>query len=266
MSLALSGTIAAALSVPLAHALGSWPAALAVWAVPAALAAALWTVPAARARVRPVEEHPLRPWRLPIGWWLGLFFGIQSAAFYATLAWLPSMLQARGFGEREAGLLLALCSGVSFVPAFVLPVLAARGRDQRGLLAAAVAVPVAGWAGMAAAPGAAVAWVALIGAGQGAALGLALILPGLRAGDPRLVGPLMGMAQCIGYTMAACGPWLLGGRAGPHRGLDGAALRAAGHHRAGAAGGARRRPRQAPRAPAGVGTHGVVTSTPRPTP
>ena len=210
MSLALSGTIAAALSVPLAHALGSWPAALAVWAVPAALAAVLWTVPAARARVRPVEEHPLRPWRLPIGWWLGLFFGIQSAAFYATLAWLPSMLQARGFGEREAGLLLALCSGVSFVPAFVLPVLAARRRDQRGLLAAAVAVPVAGWAGMAAAPGAAVAWVALIGAGQGAALGLALILPGLRAGDPRLVGPLMGMAQCIGYTMAACGPWLLG--------------------------------------------------------
>ena len=119
---------------------------------------------------------------------------------------------------------------------------------------------------MAAAPGAAVAWVALIGAGQGSALGLALILPGLRAGDPRLVGPLMGMAQCIGYTMAACGPWLLGAVRRPHRGLDGAALRAAGHHGAGAAGGARRRPGRAPRAPAGAGAHaGGVTST-RPTP
>ena len=151
---------------------------------------------------------------------------------------------------------------MSFVPAFVLPVLAARRRDQRGLLAAAVAVPVAGWAGMAAAPGAAVAWVALIGAGQGAALGLALILPGLRAGDPRLVGPLMGMAQCIGYTMAACGPWLLGAV----RDLTGGwtvplyvllAITALG-----AAGGARRRPGQAARAPAGAGAHaGGVTST-----
>ena len=170
----------------------------------------LWTVPAARARARPVEEHPLRPWRLPIGWWLGLFFGVQSTAFYATLAWLPSMLQARGFGEREAGLLLALCSVVSFVPAFVLPVLAARRRDQRG----AARGRRRGAGGRAARAGRRArrrrGWVALIGAGQGAALGLALILPGLRAGDPRLVGPLMGMAQCIGYTMAACGPWLLG--------------------------------------------------------
>jgi MFS transporter, CP family, cyanate transporter len=106
---------------------------------------------------------------------------------------------------------LALSSCVSFAPAFVLPVLAARRHDQRGLLAAAVAVPVLGIAGLAAAPGAAVVWVAMIGAGQGAALGLALILPGLRASDPRLAGPLMGMVQCIGYTLAAFGPWILGG-------------------------------------------------------
>jgi MFS transporter, CP family, cyanate transporter len=210
MGLPISATLAAALSVPLERALGGWPAALAVWAVPAALVTLLWTLPAARARPHPVDEHPHRPWRAPIGWWIGAFFGVQSAAFYATLAWLPTMLQDRGFGEREAGLLLALASFVSFVPAFLVPVLAARRRDQRGLLLVTVAVPVVGLVGLAAAPDAAAGWVLLIGAGQGAALGLGLILPALRAADPRLVGPLIAMSQCIGYTAAATGPWLIG--------------------------------------------------------
>jgi CP family cyanate transporter-like MFS transporter len=210
MSLPLGATLAAAASVPLERALGGWPAALAAWALPAAAVTLLWTVPAARARPAPVDEAPHRPWRAPLGWWLGGFFGIQSAAFYATLAWLPSILQDNGVGERDAGLLLALCSFVSFLPAFVLPVLASRRADQRALVAATVAVAVLGIAGLALAPAAAALWAALIGVGQGAALGLALILPAIRAGAPGHAGPLMGMAQAIGYTMAATGPWLLG--------------------------------------------------------
>ena len=107
-------------------------------------------------------------------------------------------------------MLLGLVTFASFIPAFALPVLASRRADQRWLLAATVGLAVAGLSGLAAAPGAAVAWVVLVGAGQGAALGLALILPVLRAADPAHAAPLIAMAQCIGYTLAATGPWLLG--------------------------------------------------------
>jgi CP family cyanate transporter-like MFS transporter len=210
MSLTLSGTLAAATSVPLERALGEWPGALAAWGAPAALVVALWTVPAVRARRQAVADDGHRPWRAPLGWWLGGFFGVQSMAFYATLAWLPSMLQEEGVDERRAGLLLALATFVSVVPAFLVPVVAVRRRDQRGLLVATVAAATAGLAGLAAAPGAAALWMVLIGSGQGAALGLGLILPALRAGDERRVGQLVGMTQAIGYTMAATGPWLLG--------------------------------------------------------
>jgi CP family cyanate transporter-like MFS transporter len=210
MAVTLSGSIAAAASVPLERALGGWPAALAVWALPAAAVCVLWTPPAARARPLPAHDDGARVWRAPLGWWLGAFFGVQSTAFYATLAWIPTMLQDRGYGEREAGLLLALGTFVSFVPALLVPMVAARRHDQRGLLTGTVALAVAGLAGLAAAPGAAAAWMVPIGAGQGAALGLALTLPALRASGPGAAGPLMGMAQGIGYTLAASGPWLLG--------------------------------------------------------
>jgi CP family cyanate transporter-like MFS transporter len=181
-----------------------------VWGVPAALVVALWTLPAVRARRQAVADDGHRPWRAPLGWWLGGFFGVQSMAFYATLAWLPSMLQEEGIDERGAGLLLALATFVSVVPAFLVPVIAARRCDQRGLLMATVAAAAAGLAGLAVAPGVAALWMVLVGLGQGAALGLGLILPALRAGDERRVSQLVGMTQAIGYTMAATGPWLLG--------------------------------------------------------
>jgi MFS transporter, CP family, cyanate transporter len=209
MGVTLSGSIAAASSVPLERALDGWPAALAVWALPAAAVCLVWAPAAARARPRPAHADGARVWRAPLGWWLGAFFGVQSTAFYATLAWIPTMLQDRGYGEREAGLLLALGTFVSFVPALLVPLAAGRRRDHRGLMVGTVALAVAGLTGLAAAPGAAAAWMVLIGAGQGAALGLGLALTTLRASGAE-AGPLMGMVQGIGYTMAASGPWLLG--------------------------------------------------------
>jgi CP family cyanate transporter-like MFS transporter len=52
--------------------------------------------------------------------------------------------------------------------------------------------------------------MALLGVGQGGALGLALILPLLRGGDAATVASLTAMALCLGYLVAAAGPWLLG--------------------------------------------------------
>jgi len=73
-----------------------------------------------------------------------------------------------------------------------------------------VLVPAVGLAGVLAAPGAAPLWMMLIGFGQSGALGLALALPIHRGGDAPTVASLTAMALCVGYLVAAAGPWLLG--------------------------------------------------------
>ena len=110
--------------------------------------------------------------------------------------------------DTQVGIVGAGPAGL--LPAFLVPVLAARAPDQMRLLLAIVLVPVAGLAGVLALPGLAPLWMIAIGFGQSGALGLALTLPIQRGGDSATVASLTAMALCVGYLVAATGPWLLG--------------------------------------------------------
>ena len=135
---------------------------------------------------------------------------MDSATRYAGLAWLPEILQGKGYSDTAAGALQALGSLVSIATAFVLPVLATRRRSQGALVVGVAALAAAGVAGLLALPGAAVAWAILIGLGQGGSLGLGLVFPVLRAAEPAAVASLTAMTFGVGYLMASAGPWLLG--------------------------------------------------------
>ena len=50
----------------------------------------------------------------------------------------------------------------------------------------------------------------LIGAGQGAGIALALTLVVIRSPDGERAAAMSGMAQTVGYLVAACGPVTLG--------------------------------------------------------
>ena len=211
MPLTLGAALAAGLAVPLERLLGDeWTASLAIWAVPALVAAAVWAPRAARPGTIVGGGPGPALLRVPLAWSVAVFFGVQSMAFYAGLAWLPSILRDSGYDAADAGALQALAQAVQLMPAFVVPVLAARSRDQAALLVGIVALAGGGLVGLLAAPAAAGLWMVLVGLGQGGALGLALILPVLRGGDIRTVASLTAMALCAGYLIAATGPWLLG--------------------------------------------------------
>jgi CP family cyanate transporter-like MFS transporter len=137
-------------------------------------------------------------------------FGAQSMTFYAALAWLPSILSDHGRSAAEAGALLALTSLVSAAPALWVPAFAARARTQVPVMLIVVALPLTGLAGLLAFPALDLAWVVLIGLGQGGVLGLCLMLPALRADDPVVVASLNSMMLTFGFVLAAAGPWLLG--------------------------------------------------------
>jgi CP family cyanate transporter-like MFS transporter len=58
--------------------------------------------------------------------------------------------------------------------------------------------------------GMAVMWTLVFGFGSGATMILGLTFIGLRASSAHQAAALSGMAQSIGYLLAACGPPLMG--------------------------------------------------------
>jgi CP family cyanate transporter-like MFS transporter len=116
----------------------------------------------------------------------------------------------RGFSVEAAGWLLSLASFVGIIGSMVAPLLAARFRRQRAVALVITGVSALGLIGVTTLPGAEIPSMALLGLGQGAAIGLALTLVALRAPDAAHTSQLSGMAQSIGYMLAAVGPFLVG--------------------------------------------------------
>ncbi|HEY3727666.1 MAG TPA: MFS transporter [Solirubrobacteraceae bacterium] len=228
--------LAAGLTVPLANALGAgWRSGLAVWAIPAAIAAVVWlpllirrtwrSSDGARGSVaagsvaagsadasRPLPAHPARGLlRSALAWQVTLFFALQSGGFYATLAWLPSIFHSHGASESTAGLLLSLSMVVGLAAALTLPGLANRSRDQRLLVVGSCVLTAAGLLGILVAPmSAPYLWTVLLGLGQNAAFPLALMLIVLRGGSVASTEGLSTMAQGVGYALAALAPVAVG--------------------------------------------------------
>jgi CP family cyanate transporter-like MFS transporter len=213
-AMGLLAAVSSGVSVPLAdHLPGGWRTALGVWAALAVLAFAVW-LPHYRRNGNAAAATPAMPqripWRSPVAWQVSVFMGLQSLAFYATIAWLPSIVHDAGVGAAAAGWQLFLFQIVGLVSSSAAPFLARKWRDQRVLAAAASAVLALGFVLLAAAPQLAVVSSVLTGLGGGTCLVLALAFQGQRAADAAQAAALASMAQSVGYLVAAVGPLLLG--------------------------------------------------------
>jgi len=215
MTLIAGTSAAAAASVPIAEAFGSWRAGLGVWAVIAVVAMLPWlraglrrTPPGTRAAGAAAVR--VRPGRTRLGWAMAVYFGTQSLSGYATMGWLAQIFRDADYTPTTAGLLLAGVTAVGVPIALLMPALAGRARDLRGMVLLMSAAMVASYVGLALAPhGGAVAWVVLLAVGQGA-FPLALAMIGMRARTSEGTVALSAFAQSTGYLIAALGPFLVG--------------------------------------------------------
>jgi CP family cyanate transporter-like MFS transporter len=210
--------LAAALTVPIEHALGGgWQVGLGIWAVPALVALVVW-LPQLRdepTSARAAVAAPHIPARAlladPIARRLILFFGLQAGSFYAMLSWLPDIFKSHGLGSTSAGVLLGVSMFMGLPAALVIPGLATRARDQRWFPAALCALTALGFLGLILAPTSVpLLWAVLIGLGQGACFPLVMTLIVLRSGAVAVTTSLSTLVQGCGYLIAACGPLLLG--------------------------------------------------------
>lgn len=222
-ALALGMTGGAALTGPAERAFGGdWRAGLGVWAALALVAAPPWLALAGLCR-RPPEARDLGAGagagvgegvpallRSRLARSLTLFFGCQSLNAYVVLGWLPSILIDAGRDARTASLSLALVSAMSVPMSIVLPAVAGRRLEQRGLVALTTACYAGGYLGLLWAPGP-LGWLsaALLGAGNGA-FPLAVTLIGLRSRRPEVTAQLSALVQSGGYLLAVVGPLLVG--------------------------------------------------------
>lgn len=217
-ALSVGAITGSGLSVPLWHASGgSVPLTLGWLAGPAAIAALLWLPQARHAtRTRSAAADlpalpPVAVRRHALAWHVTLFMGLQSLLYYAVLSWLPTILRDRGASAATAGGLLALMGVGNLAVSLVVPIVAQRMRAQHALVVPTVAALAMGLAGVVYLPlGSAAAWVLILGAGQNAALSLAIFFTMARAPHAVAAASLSALAQAVGYLLASAGPLEVG--------------------------------------------------------
>lgn len=227
--------LASGLSVPLSDATGGdWRIPLGAWAVPVALVAVVWVVRSRGARglatlsttaSSVVAGPPTRPttasnvmagpparsmWRSAGAWQVTVFMGVQSATFYIMANWLPSVLIAAGTAPATAGWRLFFYHLVAIPAGLAVTRLMRHRTDLRAVAVGISGLIVVGAVGIAVAPGWSMLWVPLVAMGSGSSLVVALSLFGLRTRTAAETAQLSGMAQSIGYLIAAAGPVLAG--------------------------------------------------------
>jgi CP family cyanate transporter-like MFS transporter len=228
-ALSAGAIVASLVSVPLWQASGGSVALTLGWlAGPAALGALIWlpqlspggTTPRTprcvspggttpRSRPAPLPRVPVH--RYALAWYVTIFMGMQSLLYYAALSWLPTMLRDRGVSAGSAGDLLALMGVGNLAVSLVIPVVAQRMRSQLLLVVPTVIAVGVGLAGLLYAPlGGAVGWALLLGAGQNAALALAIFFTAARTPHAAAAASLSALAQSVGYLLAAAGPLEVG--------------------------------------------------------
>ena len=211
---ALASGFAVPLAGPTQH---GWRLALGIWAGLGLIALAVFlpqlrrrTVPtgATSATATPVSHRS--PWGSALGWQVTVFMGMQSTIYYTLITWWPSVERAHGVSAAAAGWHLFAMQVAGLLSNLATARLIPRRPDQRLLLLGATGLFALAIAGQLALPGASLLWIVIAGAGGGACIVLALSLFGLRTRDHHQAAALSGMAQSVGYALAAAGPILLG--------------------------------------------------------
>lgn len=213
-TLATFASLSSGISVPLAQSLpAGWRGALAVWCIPAIITA-LILLPQLKNATKPLaapgEKTAQSVWRSKLGWNVTLFMGLQSMSFYTVLSWLSSILQDQGYSPVTAGWITAMFPALGIPVGFVFPLMMSRFKDQRAMSVLWSVLMLAGYVGMVFLPQFTVFWVVVSGISIGFCFPLALAFFALRASNTQQAAALSGMAQSVGYGIAALGPVLFG--------------------------------------------------------
>ncbi|WP_105901995.1 MFS transporter [Vibrio gangliei] len=215
LAMGVASASASAFSIPLAqyHDLG-WQWSLAALSVVGLVAMVVWLPQLAHnqkpSSVNSSSQVNVNLWTQKLAWQVAFYLGSGSFFTYTLVAWLPSILAQSGYSASEAGVIHGVFQiGTALPGLFVIP-LVAKLSDQR-LPAVGICV-IAGLStvGLLYLPQLAYMWSFLLGLTSGAWFILGLSFISFRTSSPVQATTLSGMAQFLGYSLAAIGPMLAG--------------------------------------------------------
>jgi CP family cyanate transporter-like MFS transporter len=136
-----------------------------------------------------------------------LIMATQGLTYFMLVTWLPTIEVSMGIDPVTAGWHSFLYQIVGIAAGLgVTPFMRARS-DHRAVGVVISLLLVVAVLGLLFAPDLLVLWLVLAGLSGGGSLVLALALVGERSPSAADAGRLSGMAQSVGYLLAAAGPW-----------------------------------------------------------
>lgn len=218
-AMSLFAALASGISIPIAVGAGlGWQVALGVWIIPAFAGIAIWIylvkkrTSADDVRVEYIPIDDGRLWRSPLAWQVAIFLGLQAFSYNALMTWLPQILMDDGVSGGTAGWMLSFNQLIGLPASFLIPVIAGKFKTQRGIILILTVLAFIGYIGLL--KGGSyelmVGSIVLLGVAYGGLFPLSLAFLGMRASSPLEAAKLSGMAQAIGYALAAVGPILIG--------------------------------------------------------
>jgi len=211
------GALASGVSLPLSRiSRWGWQGSLTSWAILTIVALVVWMPQLKKQAESPISDDGTGTaknniWKSPLAWHITVYMGTQSMVFFTMVSWLPDILNDNGYTSGAAGWILSLMQ-LAFIPfTFITPVIAEKTADQR-LLTAITGILVMIGAGGLLTGNAILITIAVIciGGACGAAFSLSMMFFSLRSNDGQEAAKVSGMAQSVGYLIAAAGPVLLG--------------------------------------------------------
>ena len=220
-SMAIFATLATAISVPLLEVFnGNWQLSLIVWVIPAIIGI-LFLIMVIRKnnKMSPkskVEIYEQKRngaiWKSSLAWRIAIFMGFQSLLFYVMISWLPEILIDGGMSRTMAGYMLSYLQLIGIPVSFVIPIIALKMKSQSPLVLIVNAMYLVGFVVLIFKPSLfiTITIVTFAGIAQSANFALAFVFFSVRGKTAKDSAELSGMAQSIGYVLAAIGPVFVG--------------------------------------------------------
>ncbi|MFZ4863332.1 CynX/NimT family MFS transporter [Sphingobacterium sp. Mn56C] len=214
----LTAALASGFSAGIGKATGlGWQGSLGLWTIGALFALLvvgvelLLTKRSRREDIATLAQSSIHVFKSAQAWNISIFMGLQSLIFYSIVSWLPAVLVDFGMQAGEPGWVLFTIQFAMLPITFVGPILANKMKDQRAMIIFVCMLMLASVFMFAFLQSRFIYLTAiLLGLSNGLSFSLSILFFSLRTKSSATAIKLSGMAQSIGYLIAAFGPPIFG--------------------------------------------------------
>lgn len=192
----------------------SWKNGLAFWSILALLAIPLWLMVIKQSRIPASNFSQKKKVSLPLknkkAWLLTSFVGLVTLLFYCFAAWLPAIVEEKGWTSAFGGLVGTIAMIAQLPATLLLPSLLKVLPSRRFWITFFTCSVIIGLSLLCFTNITPIVSSICLGIGAGGLVSLTLLLPLDMASSPMEASTWSAMTQAIGYMIGAVGPFIIG--------------------------------------------------------